>query len=96
MSGLSATTLVLLAVFGVAAGVGITALGPGGVLATIGLFALTDLPPSTVAGTAIVTHVATGLLGTLAYLRSGQLRDPATRRRLGPRRRHVAGGFDPL
>jgi uncharacterized membrane protein YfcA len=33
-----------------------------------------------VAGTAIVTHVATGLLGTAAYARSGQLRDPGTRR----------------
>jgi uncharacterized membrane protein YfcA len=33
-----------------------------------------------VAGTAIVTHVATGALGTLAYRRSGQLRRPPTRR----------------
>jgi hypothetical protein len=33
-----------------------------------------------VAGTAIVTHIATGTAGTLAYTRSGQLRDHATRR----------------
>jgi uncharacterized membrane protein YfcA len=33
-----------------------------------------------VAGTAIVTHVGTGLVGTGAYLRSGQFRRRATRR----------------
>jgi len=74
------TTLSLLALSGLVAGIGITAIGPGGVLATIGLFALTGLSPAQVAGTAIVTHVATGLLGTAAYTRSGQLRHPATRR----------------
>ena len=71
---------VLLAVFGLAAGVGITAVGPGGVLATVGLFTLTGLSPAHVAGTALVTHVATGTLGTAAYIRSGELRDPETRR----------------
>ncbi|MBZ4014260.1 sulfite exporter TauE/SafE family protein, partial [Streptomyces purpurogeneiscleroticus] len=82
MTGLApdTTTLVLLALFGLAAGVGITAVGPGGVLATIGLFVLTDLSPAQVAGTAIVTHVATGMLGTAAYVRSGELREPRTRR----------------
>lgn len=69
-----------LVLIGLVGGIGIAALGPGGVLVTIGLFALTDLSPSAVAGTAIVTHVATGLMGTAVYLRSGQLRDPATRR----------------
>ncbi|MFE7119815.1 sulfite exporter TauE/SafE family protein [Streptomyces sp. NPDC057654] len=73
-------TLVLLALFGLAGGIGITALGPGGVLPTIGLFALTGLGPAEVAGTAIVTHIATGALATAAYTRSGQLREPATRR----------------
>jgi uncharacterized membrane protein YfcA len=33
-----------------------------------------------VAGTAIVTHIATGALATAAYTRSGQLREPETRR----------------
>lgn len=80
MSGLEPSLLVLLAVLGLLAGVGITALGPGGVLATIALFALTPLSPAQVAGTAIATHVATGALGTAAYARSGQLREPATRR----------------
>lgn len=72
--------LVLLALFGLVGGIGITAVGPGGVLPTIGMFLLTGLSPAGVAGTAIATHVATGALGTAAYTRSGQLRDPATRR----------------
>lgn len=72
-----AAGLVLLAV---AAGIGITAVGPGGVLITVGLFAFTGLPPARVAGTAIVTNVATGVLGTAVYTRSGQLREPRTRR----------------
>ncbi|WGW11565.1 sulfite exporter TauE/SafE family protein [Saxibacter everestensis] len=72
--------LVLLASFGLIAGIGITAVGPGGVLATVGLFLFTDLPPATVAGTAIVTHIATGSLGTFAYFRSGHLREANTRR----------------
>lgn len=80
MSDLTVIALCAIALFGLVGGIGITAVGPGGVLPTIGLFALTTLPPATIAGTAIVTHIATGILGTLAYLRSGQLRDPATQR----------------
>lgn len=75
--------LVLLGLFGLVGGVGITAIGPGGVLPTVGLFALTSLSPAQVAGTAIVTHVATGALGTAAYVRSGQLREWRTRRIAG-------------
>ncbi|MBO0851863.1 MAG: sulfite exporter TauE/SafE family protein, partial [Pseudonocardia sp.] len=73
-------TLALLALIGLAGGVGITAIGPGGVLPTIGLFALTGLSPAQVAGTSIVTHIATGALATAAYTRSGQLRESRTRR----------------
>lgn len=80
LQGLDTGTLAALAAFGLVAGVGITAIGPGGVLVTIGLFLLAPLSPAEVAGTAIVTHVATGALGTVAYHRSGQLRRPATRR----------------
>ncbi|GAA5200337.1 sulfite exporter TauE/SafE family protein [Rugosimonospora acidiphila] len=76
----SPLTLGLLALIGLAGGVGITAVGPGGVLPTIGMFLLTGLTPAGVAGTAIVTHVATGALGTAAYTRSGQLRESGTRR----------------
>lgn len=80
MSALAPPVLVGLALLGLVAGIGITAIGPGGVLATIGLFTLTALTPAQVAGTAIVTHVATGALATAAYTRSGQLREPRTRR----------------
>ncbi len=64
----------------VVGGVGITALGPGGVLPTAALFALTGLTAAEVAGTSIVTHVATGVVGTLVFVRSGQLSSSATRR----------------
>ncbi|MBF8174439.1 sulfite exporter TauE/SafE family protein [Streptomyces olivaceus] len=80
MAGASATVLIALGLLGLVGGIGITAVGPGGVLPTIGLFALTSLSPAQVAGTAVVTHVATGALATAAYTRSGQLREPATRR----------------
>ncbi len=80
IAGLSAPVLAGLAVLSLVGGIGITALGPGGVLPTIGLFTLTGLPAATVAGTAIVTHVATGIAGTAAYVRSGQLRRTRTRR----------------
>lgn len=80
MAELSPLILVLLGIFGLIGGIGITAIGPGGVLPTIGLFALTALSPAQVAGTAIVTHIATGILATAAYTRSGQLREPRTRR----------------
>ncbi|HWD01750.1 MAG TPA: sulfite exporter TauE/SafE family protein [Amycolatopsis sp.] len=70
----------VLALFGLAGGIGITAIGPGGVLPTIALFLLTPLSPAQVAGTAIVTHVATGVAGSAAYVHSGQLREPHTRR----------------
>src|SRR5699024_1523620 len=69
-----------LAVLGLVGGVGISTIGPGGVLPTIGLFSLTDLTTAPVAGTAIVTHIGTGIAGTLAYARSGHPQDRETRR----------------
>lgn len=80
MTDLAIPVLGALALIGLVGGIGITALGPGGVLVTIGLFGLTTLAPAGVAGTAIVTHIVTGLLGTAAYAKSGQLREPVTRR----------------
>ena len=80
MSGLSTGVLLALAVIGLVGGVGISAVGPGGVLPTIGLFALTPLAPAAVAGTAIATNIGAGVAGTVAFAASGQLRDPATRR----------------
>jgi uncharacterized protein len=61
-------------------GVCITTIGPGGIFVTIALFHLLDLSPGGVAGTASVTFVATGLLGSMAYLRSGELRGRAVTR----------------
>jgi uncharacterized protein len=63
----------LLVVIALVAGAGITAVGPGGVFVTIALFALTPLSSAEVAGTALATFVATGLLGTAVYVRSGEL-----------------------
>lgn len=57
------------------AGVGITAIGPGGVFTTVALAGLTALPASTVAGTVHVTFVFTGLLGSLVYFRSGEFNE---------------------
>ena len=73
-------TVVGLMLLGLVGGIGITSLGPGGILPTIGLFTLTGLSAPVVAGTAIVTHIATGLAGSAAFFRSGQLRLPDTRR----------------
>jgi len=72
-----AAALLLIALF---AGIGTTALGPGGVLTTVGLFTLTDLPAASVAGTAIAAQIATGLVATGACVRSGHLRQAPTRR----------------
>jgi uncharacterized protein len=80
VSGLSPAVLIALAVIGLVGGVGISAVGPGGVLPTIGLFALTPLAPAAVAGTAIATNIGAGVAGTVSFAASGQLRDRATRR----------------
>lgn len=73
IAGLPTTTLALLVVLSLFAGVGITAVGPGGIFITIALVALTDLPPAVVVGTASATFVATGLVGAESYRRSGEL-----------------------
>jgi hypothetical protein len=78
--GLAGAPLIALELIALVAGVGITALGPGGVLVPIGLVALTSLSPGQIAGTAIVTHVGTGVLGSVVYARSGQLRERVTSR----------------
>lgn len=80
MESLDTWILLVLVAVSLAGGIGITAIGPGGVLVTIALFLLADLSPAEVAGTAIVTHIGTGIAGSLAYVRSGQLREPETRR----------------
>ncbi|MCO8245835.1 MULTISPECIES: sulfite exporter TauE/SafE family protein [unclassified Haladaptatus] len=74
------TTLTILVVIAFLSGVGITAVGPGGIFITVALFALTDVSSSVVAGTAMTTFVFTGLLGTFTYVRSGELRSRSGRR----------------
>jgi len=60
--------LVALALF---AGVGISAIGPGGIFTTIALFLFVPIPSATVAGTASATFVATGLLAAILFQHSG-------------------------
>ncbi len=54
-------------------GIGITTIGPGGIFVTIALYSLTPLASSQVAGTAHATFVVTGLVGSAAYLHSGEM-----------------------
>ncbi|QRV14699.1 sulfite exporter TauE/SafE family protein [Haloterrigena salifodinae] len=55
-------------------GIGITTIGPGGIFVTIALYSLTPLASSQVAGTAHATFVVTGLVGSAAYLHSGEMK----------------------
>lgn len=73
------SVLALLALVAFGAGLGTTTLGPGGIFVTVALYATTALPSASVAGTASATFVGTGLLGTAAYARSGELTGPHRR-----------------
>ncbi len=75
VAGLRLPVVFALVLVSLAGGMRITAVGPGGVFVTAALYALLDIPPGTVAGTASATFVVTGLLGTATYLRSGELDD---------------------
>jgi uncharacterized protein len=79
-TGVGAGAWAGLEVLALIAGIGTSALGPGGVLIPIGLFSLTHLSKGQIAGTAIVTQIGTGVVGSLAYRRSDQLKDPVTLR----------------
>ncbi|SIR84940.1 hypothetical protein SAMN05421858_4156 [Haladaptatus litoreus] len=74
------TMLAVLVVIAFLSGIGITAVGPGGIFITVALFALTDVSSSVVAGTAMTTFVFTGILGSITYLQSGELRTQSGRR----------------
>lgn len=69
----TALLFITLGAIALVAGIGITTVGPGGVFVTAALYGLTDLSSATVAGTASATFVATGLVGSGAYVRSGEL-----------------------
>lgn len=64
--------LVLIAI-ALISGIGCTTIGPGGIFVTVALYLLTPLSSAEVAGTAHVTFIAVGVLGTVAYARSGEL-----------------------
>lgn len=67
---------ILMFVITLVGGFCITTIGPGGIFVTIALFALFPFDPSTVAGTASATFIASGIVGSWGYLRSGQLGTP--------------------
>lgn len=52
------------------AGIGISAIGPGGIFVTIALFVFVPISSAEVAGTASATFVATGLLAAALFQRS--------------------------
>lgn len=54
-------------------GIGITTVGPGGIFVTIALYSLTPISSGEVAGTAHATFIAAGLVGSAAYVYSGEL-----------------------
>lgn len=73
---MSLSVAIILVVIAFLGGIGITTIGPGGIFVTITLFVLAatlGIDHSTVAGTASATFIVTGLIGSIAYLRSGQL-----------------------
>ncbi|MGM0545913.1 MAG: sulfite exporter TauE/SafE family protein [Bacteroidota bacterium] len=73
-TSVSVAMLILLIIIALIGGVCITTIGPGGIFVTIALFVLLPLDPGTVAGTASAMFIATGIVGSLGYLRSGQLK----------------------
>lgn len=71
MALISLELAVFLFVLAFVAGIGISAIGPGGILVTIALFLFVPISSAEVAGTASLTFVATGLLATILFQRSG-------------------------
>lgn len=76
---LEPTTLLAIALVAFLAGIGITAIGPGGVFITIAL-SVSPLPPALIAGTGSATNVVAGLVGSGMYARSGELRTASGKR----------------
>lgn len=71
--GFSLALVLLLVAIAFASGVGITTIGPGGIFVTIALYSLTPLSSGEIAGTAHATFIFTGLVGSIAYLHSGEM-----------------------
>ncbi|MFP9061660.1 sulfite exporter TauE/SafE family protein [Natrialbaceae archaeon A-chndr2] len=69
---LSPEMALILFIIALFAGVGISAIGPGGIFVTVSLFLLTPISSAEVAGTASLTFIFTGLLATALFYRSGE------------------------
>jgi len=72
-SDISASTATLLFCIAFISGIGITTIGPGGIFLTVALYALTTLSAGVIAGTVQIAFIFTGLIGTLAYVNSGEI-----------------------
>ena len=79
ISAFDPTMIVLVVLVAFLAGVGITAIGPGGIFITIAL-SMTPLPPALIAGTGSATNVVAGTIGSGMYAQSGELRSDSGRR----------------
>lgn len=79
LSIISPELAVLLFVIALFAGVGISAIGPGGIFMTIALFLFVPISSAEVAGTASATFVATGLLAAGLFQRSGDFAEGRAR-----------------
>lgn len=73
IAGLTPDITGALIVIAFLSGIGITTVGPGGIFLTIALYAITPLSSDVIAGTVQIAFIATGLIGTVAYVRSGEL-----------------------
>ena len=71
--------IIVLVVIAFLSGIGITTIGPGGIFVTIALYSLTPVSSGTVAGTAHATFIATGIVGSAAYVHSGELKTDEAR-----------------
>lgn len=71
VAALSLEVVVFLFVLALFAGVGISAIGPGGIFVTIALFLLAPISSAEVAGTASLTFIFTGALAAGLFRRSG-------------------------
>lgn len=72
--GFSLPLIILLVGIAFLSGVGITTVGPGGIFVTITLYSLTSISSGTVAGTTHTAFIATGLVGSAAYIHSGEMK----------------------
>ncbi|UTF55854.1 sulfite exporter TauE/SafE family protein [Natronosalvus rutilus] len=66
--------IILLVGIAFLSGIGGTTVGPGGIFLTISLYSLTPISSGTVAGTAHAAFIATGLVGSAAYVHSGEMK----------------------